>query len=119
MLVFPTPLCFNRSIFVLVYVDDIIVTGSSSSHNQSFITYLSSGLSLKDLGTLSYLLGVEVQHYPLGLFLSQTKYINDILSRAKMSACKSSSTPLTATLNLTDEITLTSPFAYKSKVRAF
>lgn len=47
-------------ILVLVYVDDIIVTGSSPKHISTFISYLASKFSLKDLGSLSYFLGVEV-----------------------------------------------------------
>lgn len=82
-------------IFILVYVDDIIVTGPSPSHIQSFITTLATKFSLKDLGSLSYFLGVEVLPHPKRILLSQSKYILDILSRTNMAECKPISTPIT------------------------
>ena len=48
---------------------------------------------MKDLGSLYYFLGVEVQHNSQGLFLSQTKYALDLLQRADMIEAKPISTP--------------------------
>lgn len=58
-------------IIVLVYVDDIIVTGPSPTHLSNFITRLATKFSLKDLGSLSYFLGVEVIPHTHGVLLSQ------------------------------------------------
>ena len=74
----PTP------IYLIVYVDDTIVTGPNQTQLQQFITTLASRFSLKDIGPLSYFLGVEVIPHTHGLFLSQSKYINDILQKAEM-----------------------------------
>lgn len=52
-------------IFVLVYVDDIIIMGNSSAHVQNFIDLLGRRFSLKDLGLLSYFLGIEVTWHSL------------------------------------------------------
>lgn len=60
-------------LYLLVYVDDIIVTGPSHSHLTHFINTLAAHFSLKDLGPLSYFLGVEVVPNTHGLFLNQTK----------------------------------------------
>ncbi|XP_035845913.1 uncharacterized mitochondrial protein AtMg00810-like [Helianthus annuus] len=57
------------TMYLLVYVADLILTGY-----QEF--------AIKDLGKLSYFLGLEVVYTPNGLFLSQTKYVHDILERA-------------------------------------
>ncbi|KAL8141205.1 hypothetical protein V2J09_007226 [Rumex salicifolius] len=102
-------------LFLLVYVDDIIITGSSSESVQHLIQNLSNRFSLKDTGNLSYFLGVEVQPHPRGLFLSQRKYITDVLHKANMTNCKPVSTPLNASTRLTRNsgTILASPTEYR------
>ncbi|KAL6505058.1 hypothetical protein OROGR_024875 [Orobanche gracilis] len=105
-------------IYILVYVDDIIITGPNRSTVSSFITALANRFSLKDLGNLSYFLGIEVLPHSDGLFLSQAKYILDILNRANMSDCKPASTPSTPSLHLTttEGSPLSNPKDYRSLV---
>ncbi|KAH9791777.1 retrovirus-related pol polyprotein from transposon RE1 [Citrus sinensis] len=71
-------------VLILIYVDDILVTGSNSHHIEAVIQYLHSEFALKDLGEFNYFLGIEVTPSVQGLHLSQTKYIGDILSKANM-----------------------------------
>lgn len=66
-------------LFVLVYVDDILITGNSGNSLSKLILDLGAEFSLKDLGTLHYFLGVEVERTPAGLLLSQTQYTKNIL----------------------------------------
>jgi hypothetical protein len=80
--------------YLLLYVDDIILTTSSDNLRQSIISLLSSEFAMKDLGHLSYFLGITVTHHSQGLFLSQKKYAEEILTRAGMSSCKSCPTPV-------------------------
>ena len=87
----------HTTLFLLVYVDDIIVTGNSPSAVQQCISNLTTRFSLKDLGTLSYFLGVQAAHIPHGLFLSQTKYINELLLKYNMQNSKEAPSPLTLT----------------------
>ena len=88
-------------IYLLVYVDDIIITGSSKSAIHDLVSQLNSKFSLKDLGTLDYFLGIEVHHSPNGtLHLSQTKYIKDLLIRANMDNAKSMASPMASTTKL-------------------
>jgi hypothetical protein len=47
---------------------------------------------MKDLGHLSYFLGISVSRYSDGIFLSQHKYVEEIIERAAMSSCKPVST---------------------------
>ncbi|KAI9187285.1 hypothetical protein LWI28_026380 [Acer negundo] len=61
-----------------------------------FITTLARRFLIKDLGTLSYFLGAEVLPCSAGLYLSQQKYVLDLLSRTKMFDAKPVSTPLLA-----------------------
>ncbi|CAL9018130.1 unnamed protein product [Prunus brigantina] len=52
----------SHTIFLLLYVDDIVVTGSDFTHPQQFISLLGGHFDIKDLGPLSYFLGLQVLH---------------------------------------------------------
>lgn len=79
---------------MLVYVDDIIITGSSSFISRLKVL-LHREFTLKDLGSLNYFLGIEAIHSPTGdLTLTQQKYVSDLLKKAGMSNCKPTSTPM-------------------------
>jgi transposase InsO family protein len=80
------------TVFVLIYVDDILVTSTSFSAISHLIIKLQSEFAVKDLGPLSYFLGIHVQRGDQELFLSQTKYITDLLQRTKMEDSKPVST---------------------------
>ena len=79
--------------YLLVYVDDILLTGSNSAMLHRLIQLLSSEFKLRDLGVVHYFLGIEVQSTAMGLLLRQLKYILDILTRAGMTSCKPVDTP--------------------------
>ena len=74
--------------YVLVYVDDILLTGSNSTLLHRLIQLLSSKFKLRDLGAVYYFLRIEVHPTSMGLMLRQYKYILDILHPAGMSFCK-------------------------------
>jgi hypothetical protein len=76
------------TIFLLVYVDDIIVASSSQEAVSALLQDLRAEFALKDLGPLHYFLGIEVKTINDGLHLSQSKYTSDILKRAGMTNCK-------------------------------
>lgn len=80
--------------YLLLYVDDIILTTSSDNLRVSIISQLSSEFAMKDLGPLSYFLGIAVHRHQHGLFLSQRKYAAEIIERAGMSSCKPAATPV-------------------------
>ena len=69
-------------VVILVYVDDILVTGSNVQLVEKVIHHLSSEFALKDLGEFNYFLSLEVTPSVEGLHLSQTKYVGDILKKA-------------------------------------
>ena len=79
---------------VLVYVDDLIVSGSSLDIIQKFKDYLCSTFKMKDLGLLKYFLGIEVARSPQGMYLNQRKYILDLLSETGLLGAKPVSHPI-------------------------
>lgn len=90
----------NIHMFVLVYVDDIIVASSSEQATKAFLQDLHDEFALKDLGELHYFLGIEVTKAKDGLILSQENYASDLLKKAGMSDCKPVATPLSTTEKL-------------------
>ncbi|XP_019056652.1 PREDICTED: uncharacterized protein LOC109116170 [Tarenaya hassleriana] len=102
-------------IYLLVYIDDIIISGDSSKAVQHYIDLLARRFSIRDLGPRSFFLGVEVTRTSGGLLLTQRRYISDILSRHSMADAKPVPTPLASTsdLRLHSDITLDDPSEYR------
>lgn len=90
----------DYTMFVLVYVDDIIVASSSSQATDALLKDLQAEFALKDLGDLHYFLGIEVKRTPNGLHMSQERYAQDVLSRSGMDKAKSVDTPLSTSEKL-------------------
>ncbi|KAI3508248.1 hypothetical protein L1887_23254 [Cichorium endivia] len=80
--------------YLLLYVDDIILTASDTATLRHFISLLSKEFAMSDLGPLHHFLGIQVQHQKGGLFLTQEQYVHDILQRANMQDCKPCATPV-------------------------
>ena len=78
----------SATVYFLVYVDDLLVTGSDPTLVSNFRIALSSQFSLKYLDTLHYFLGVEVTITSHGLLLTQNKYIQDLLTQFHMDGAK-------------------------------
>lgn len=75
--------------YILVYVDDILVEGSSREAISRVSTALNREFSLRDMGQVSFFLGIEVNRTKEGgLHLSQSKYIKDIMSKANMQSAR-------------------------------
>jgi histone deacetylase 1/2 len=90
---------YNKSgvtIFVLIYVDDIIVTSSSDHAIAALLKDLNAHFAIKDLGALHFFLGIEVQRTAHSLLLTQAKYAHDLLAKVGMLDCKSAPTPLSS-----------------------
>jgi hypothetical protein len=81
-------------IFLLIYVDDNVVANSSDQAIKALLRDLRHNFALKDLGTLHYFLGIEVEKDKEGIILNQKKYVSEILKRACMEHCKPTSMPL-------------------------
>ncbi|KAL9285763.1 putative RNA-directed DNA polymerase [Arabidopsis thaliana] len=81
-------------VVILVYVDDIIISGNDKVGIQDTKTFLKSVFDIKDLGELKYFLGIEVCRSKEGLFLSQRKYTLDLLAQVGKLGVKPAKTPL-------------------------
>ena len=107
-------------IFILVYVDDILITGDNSTAIHTLIHDLNTAFALKTLGSMHYFLGFEVIRTPSVLHLFQTKYDSNLLQKTNMSNVKPSSTPmhLGNKLSLNDSPCFSQPSLYRSTIGA-
>jgi len=96
----------------------MIITGDDDSGISALQSYLRQHFEMKDLGLLSYFLGLEVSHNSEGYYLSQAKYASDLLSRAGITDSKTESTPLEVNCKLTplDGTPIDDPTLYRQLV---
>ena len=78
------------------------MTGSDTSEITKLIRHLQSIFDVKDLGSLSYFLGVKANRSSQGLHLCQTKYICDLLDRTQMASAKPLASPTVASTKLSN-----------------
>ena len=81
---------------LIVYVDDIIITGDDLVEMEQLKKELSKEFEIKNLGELRFFLGMEIARTKRGLAISQRKYILDLLKEIGMNACKPADTPVDA-----------------------
>ena len=94
----------NHSLFVhstgsnfttlLIYVDDMIITGNDSACVANLKQVLDQKFSIKDLGSLKYFLGLEIARGAKRISINQRKYALDVLKEASMLCCKPAKTPM-------------------------
>lgn len=89
--------------YLLFYMDDIILTASSTFLMRNIIDSLTVEFSMKDLGNLHHFLGMGVTRSADGMFLSQIHYMLEILDRGAMTDCKPCSTPVDTCAKLSDD----------------
>ncbi|XP_070015860.1 uncharacterized mitochondrial protein AtMg00810-like [Nicotiana sylvestris] len=107
-------------IVLLLYIDDIILTGDNRSLVTQFIRRLSKYFAMKDLGYLNDFIGIEAQRDSSGLLLSQTKYALDLFRRTNMLGCKHCVTQIASgsKLSALDGTPPSNPQAYQSTIGA-
>ncbi|KAB2628709.1 hypothetical protein D8674_033504 [Pyrus ussuriensis x Pyrus communis] len=79
---------------LIIYVDDMIITGDDCDEISRLQRNLAAEFEMKNLGDLKYFLGVEVARSSKGIFLSQRKYVLDLLKETGMLGCKPVDTPI-------------------------
>jgi hypothetical protein len=87
-------------ILLLLYVDNMIITGGDIVGIRNLQQFLSQQFEMKDLCSLSYFLGLEVSFDQNGDYLPQAKYASDLLSRASRTDCKIVDSPLEMNVKL-------------------
>uniref|UniRef100_A0A3Q7EIU3 Reverse transcriptase Ty1/copia-type domain-containing protein n=1 Tax=Solanum lycopersicum TaxID=4081 RepID=A0A3Q7EIU3_SOLLC len=86
---------------ILVYVDDLLVTGNSLHHIQQVRKDLQHRFKMKDLGELKYFLGIEFSRTNDGILMNQRKYALGLVSELGLTGCRPASTPLETNHKLT------------------
>ena len=81
-------------VILLVYVDDIVITGTDYALISQLQDHLQRCFHMKDLGSLQYFLGLEVYSSSTGIFLTQHKYIRELIALAGLQDGRSVDTPL-------------------------
>jgi hypothetical protein len=79
---------------LIIYVDNMIITRDDSEEISRLRKQLATKFEMKNLGGLKYFLGIEVARSKQGIFLSQRKYILDLLSEVGLLECKPTDTPI-------------------------
>ena len=82
------------SCILIVYVDDIIITGDDQTEIQNLKNRLAAEFEIEDLGQLHYFLGMEAARSKEGLTLCQRKYVLDLLTETGLLGCKAVETPI-------------------------
>ena len=103
---------------LLVYVDDIIITGDDDSAIGELALYLGSEFAIKHLGPFRYFLGIEVAYSSNGLFICQRKYTIDLLQDLGKEESRPLPTPIEANhrLGADDNKALVDPGSYQRLV---
>nr|GFA88778.1 hypothetical protein [Tanacetum cinerariifolium] len=77
---------------LIIYVDDMVITENDEKEIKRLKEGLFAEFKMKDLGNLTYFLGIEVLRSPKGIFICQKKYILDLLAEIGMINCKPADT---------------------------
>eukprot|EP00253_Pinus_taeda_P030269 PITA_30269 len=108
----------DKLLILVVYVDDIIFGSNEEAMSQSFALVMQKEFEMSLLGELTYFLGLQIQQNEGGIFLSQTKYLKQILKKYGMEDAKPVCTPMVTGCNLSenDESTTVHQPTYRSMI---
>ena len=84
----------NHFLILCLYVDDLIYTGNNSQMMEEFKKAMMQKYEMTDLGLMRYFLGMQVKQRPRQIFISQEKYVDDLLKKFNMQDCKPLATPM-------------------------
>ncbi|GAU49921.1 hypothetical protein TSUD_180390 [Trifolium subterraneum] len=90
----------KHMLIICLYVDDLLVTGSSPMETKNFKSQMKSEFEMTDLGKLTYFMGMKLQQTTKGVILHQEKYATEILKKFEMLDCNSAVIPADTRLKL-------------------
>lgn len=108
----------NEALIVGVYVDNLLVTGSTVTNIERFKRQMEEQFEMSNLGCLSYYIGIEVDQRSDCIELKQTAYAKKLLERAGMADCNSVKYPMKPKVQLhkDDGEKLVNPMSFKSMI---
>nr|KYP33228.1 hypothetical protein KK1_045932 [Cajanus cajan] len=90
----------NDTMYVQIYVDDIIFGSTNVSLCKEFAKTMQGVFEMSMMGELTFLLGLQIKQMSDGIFITQSKYCNELLKKFGMEGCKEAATPISNTCNL-------------------
>lgn len=90
----------DKIAILIVYVDDIIITGNDVTETERIKKKLATSFEMKDLGQLRYFLGMEIARSKAGICVSQRQYVIDLLNDTGLMACRPADTPMDPNIKL-------------------
>eukprot|EP00253_Pinus_taeda_P015719 PITA_15719 len=108
----------DKLLILVVYVDDIIFGSNEEEMSQNFALIMQKEFEMSLLGELTYFLGLQIQQKEGGIFLSQTKYLKQILKKYGMEDAKPVCTPMVTgcSLSANDESAAVHQPTYRSMI---
>jgi hypothetical protein len=108
----------DKLLILVVYVDDIIFGSNEEAMSQNFALVMQKEFEMSLLGELTYFLGLQIQQNKGGIFLSQTKYLKQILKKYGMEDSKPVCTPMVTgcSLSANDESAAVHQPTYRSMI---
>nr|GEY76836.1 hypothetical protein [Tanacetum cinerariifolium] len=94
-----------------VYVDDIIFGSTNKAWCDEFEVLMKGEFKMSDMGELAFFLGLQVKQLPNGIFISQDKYVKDMLKKFDMESVRTATTPYE-----TSSLTTYFPFEYRQEI---
>ncbi|CAL8169299.1 unnamed protein product [Prunus armeniaca] len=92
---------FKKDVLIAqVYVDDIVVGFTSDLHVQDFIYVMTSEFEMSLVGELNYFLGLQIKQSHDGIFISQSKYAKNLVTKFGLEGAKSARTPMSTSAKI-------------------
>jgi len=89
----------NENIYVLLYVDDVVIATGDMTRMNNFKRYLMEKFRMTDLNEIKHFIGIRIEMQEDKIYLSQSAYVKKILSKFNMENCNAVSTPLPSKIN--------------------
>lgn len=93
---------YGDDLILIIYVNDIVVFTKNMSSMNKVKDILMSKYEIKDLGRVSYLLGIKIEYKDECMELSQRVYIDKLLNEYNMNECKCVKTPIEVGMQLSE-----------------